>query len=140
MFIASVGDSKGEVPGLQSVATAIATLCLRSRSTGGFLLFLERVKSAGQQHRDRARRGHRLGPVLVEMFEMIGRQRAILRGERGALAVRQLLGVEADAKAVLRGGLEQALDLLRGEGDGVAISVDRRSPGRSWPRPGSACR
>ena len=36
MFIASVGDSKGEVPGLQSVATAIGTLCLRSSATGGF--------------------------------------------------------------------------------------------------------
>ncbi len=35
MFIARVGESNGEVPGLQSVATAIGTLCLRSRSTGG---------------------------------------------------------------------------------------------------------
>ena len=36
MFIASVGDSNGDVPGLQSVATAIGTLCLRSSATGGF--------------------------------------------------------------------------------------------------------
>ena len=36
MFIASVGDSIGEVPGLQSVAMAIGTLCLRSSATGGF--------------------------------------------------------------------------------------------------------
>jgi len=36
MFIASVGESMGDVPGLQSVATAIGTLCLRSSATGGF--------------------------------------------------------------------------------------------------------
>ena len=36
MFIARVGDSNGEVPGLQSVAMAIGTLCLRSNATGGF--------------------------------------------------------------------------------------------------------
>ena len=40
------------------------------------------------------------------------------------LLVRQLLGVEPDAEAVVRGGLEQALDLVRGEGDGVAEGVD----------------
>ena len=36
MFIARVGDSIGEVPGLQSVAMAIGTWCLRSSATGGF--------------------------------------------------------------------------------------------------------
>jgi hypothetical protein len=36
LLIASVGDSKGDVPGLQSVAMAIGTLCLRSSATGGF--------------------------------------------------------------------------------------------------------
>ena len=43
---------------------------------------------------------------------MVGRKRPILRGERGPVLVRQLLGVEADAQAVVRGGLEQALDLF----------------------------
>jgi len=55
---------------------------------------------------------------------MVGRQRTILRGERGAMLVRQLLGVKADAQAMVSGGLEQTLDLVRREGDGVAIGVD----------------
>ena len=64
------------------------------------------------------------GPGFVKMFEMIGRQGAILRGERGAMLVRELLGVEADAQAVVRGGLEDALDLFGSEGDGFAKGVD----------------
>ena len=55
---------------------------------------------------------------------MVRRQCAILRGERRALLVRQLLGVEADPEAMMGGGLEQPLDLLRGEGDGVAKGID----------------
>ena len=35
MFIASRIDVIGDVPGLQSVATAIGTPCLRKSSTGG---------------------------------------------------------------------------------------------------------
>jgi hypothetical protein len=35
MFIASSGEVSGEVPGLQSVATAIGTPARRSASTGG---------------------------------------------------------------------------------------------------------
>ena len=124
MFIASVGDSSGEVPGLQSVATAIGTLCLRSSATGGLLVFLQRIISAGQEHGDGAGGGHRLGAGFVEMLEMIGRQRAILRGERGAVLVRQLLGVKPDAQAVVRRGLEQPLDLVGREGDGFAECVD----------------
>ena len=35
MFMTSSGEVSGEVPGLQSVASAIGTPCLRSRSMGG---------------------------------------------------------------------------------------------------------
>ena len=35
MFITNGSESVGEVPGLQSVATAMATSCFRKRSTGG---------------------------------------------------------------------------------------------------------
>jgi hypothetical protein len=83
MLSISVGDSTGEVPGLQSVATAIGTPCLRSRSTGGFFVS-ERVEGAGQQHRDHARLGHRRDARLVGMFEMIGGQRAELGRQRRA--------------------------------------------------------
>ena len=40
LFIASSGNFSGEVPGLQSVATAMGTPALRNRSTGGFRLSL----------------------------------------------------------------------------------------------------
>ena len=79
MFIARVGDRRGEVPGLQSVATAIGTLCSRSIATGGFLLFLERVEGAREQDRDRTSGSHRLRAGLVEMLEMIGRKRVDIR-------------------------------------------------------------
>ncbi len=86
--------------------------------------FAQRIKSAGKQHRDRARRRHRRRAGFVEMFEMIGRQRMEARGERGAVLVGQLLGMEADRQAVRGRGLEQALGLRRGEGDALAESID----------------
>ena len=55
---------------------------------------------------------------------MVGRERAISRGKRGAVLVRQLLGVEPDAQAVMRRRLEHPLDLFRREGDRLAKSVD----------------
>ena len=112
MFIAKVGDSKGEVPGLQSVAIAIGHLVLAQQVDGRLAIFLQRIEGAGQEHRDRAGRGHRFGAGFVEMFEMVGRKRAIFGGERGAVLVRQLLGVKLHSKAVLGGGLEHPLDLF----------------------------
>ena len=55
---------------------------------------------------------------------MVGGQSAILRGERGAGLVGELLGMELDPEAVLAGRAEQALDLVRGESDGVAERID----------------
>src|SRR4051794_33958832 len=55
---------------------------------------------------------------------MIGRKRAILRGERRPLLVGQLLGMEPDAQAMVGGGLEQPLDLFRSESYRIAKSVD----------------
>ncbi len=124
MFIARVGDSIGEVPGLQSVATAIATLCLRSIADRRLARFLERVKGARQEHRDGAGRGHRLGAGLVEMLEMVGAERMIFCGQRGALLIGQLLGVETHREAVRGRGLEQPLDLLGGERHAFAKGVD----------------
>ena len=40
----------------------------------------------------------------VEMFEVIGRQRLVAGGERGAVLIAELLGVEADREAVGAGG------------------------------------
>ena len=124
MFIASVGESSGEVPGLQSVATAIGTLCLRSSVDGRLPLLLQRIESAGEKHGDGARRGHRLRAGFVEMLEMIGGKRAIFGRERGAVLVRQLLGMKPHAQAVVRRRLEQPLDLVGREGDRVAEGID----------------
>src|SRR5437868_9207990 len=88
------------------------------------LVFLKRIISARQKHRDRAGGGHRPGARVVEIFEMVGGQGAILSGERGALAVGQLLGMKTDPKAMVGGRLEQPLDLVRSEGDSFAESVD----------------
>ena len=65
--------------------------------------FLERIKGAGQQHRDGAGAGHGLGAGRVEMLEMVGRQRLVAGGQLGAALVGQLLGVEADARGRGRG-------------------------------------
>src|SRR5438034_10887205 len=48
----------------------------------------------------------------------------MLGGKRSAMLVRQLLGVKADAEAMHGRSLEQALDLVRSEGDGVAKGID----------------
>ena len=88
----------GDVPGLESVATAIGRRCLRMSSIGGALSFLQHIIRAGQQHRDDARARHRGEAVLVRIFEMIGRQRAELGGKRRAARIRQLIGVQLDRK------------------------------------------
>ena len=88
MLSIRVGDRTGEVPGLQSVATAIGTPWRRSRSTGGLRRLAQRVEGAGQQHRDHARRCAIASmPGLVGMLEMVGRERAEFGRERGAVEV-----------------------------------------------------
>src|SRR3546814_3124090 len=59
------------------------------------------------------------------MFEMIRRQRAVARGKRGAVAVRQLLGMDLDRQAVRSGGLEHAFGLRGGETHAFAKGIDR---------------
>ncbi len=58
------------------------------------------------------------------MFEMVGGQCVEPRGELGAAAVAQLLGVELDPEAMALRGLEQLLDLMREEADPFAKAVD----------------
>ena len=58
------------------------------------------------------------------MLEMVRGQCAMLGRQRSAMLVRQLLGVKAHPEAMFRGRLEQAIDLLGGEGDRLAECVD----------------
>ena len=46
-LIAAVIEASGDVPGLQSVATAIATPCLRNRSIGGSTVSLSISQAPG---------------------------------------------------------------------------------------------
>ena len=74
----------GEVPGLESVAIAIGRRCFTHERDRRRVSFLEHIIRAGQQHRDDARARHRGEASFVRIFEMIGRERAELGGERGA--------------------------------------------------------
>ena len=54
MFMVSSSEVSGEVPGLQSVASAIGTPCRRNSVDRRRLRLAQEVEGAGQQHRDRA--------------------------------------------------------------------------------------
>src|SRR5690242_17988195 len=58
------------------------------------------------------------------MLEVVRGKRPILRGQCCAVLIRQLLGVEPHAQTMVRGGLEEALDLLRREGDGFTKGIN----------------
>ncbi len=83
------------------------------------------VIGAGQQHRDRAGLRHRLRIRLVGMFEMISRERTMMRGEAGAVQCRELLGMELDGQASGARGVEHAVGLLGGEADPLTEGVHR---------------
>jgi hypothetical protein len=78
-------------------------------------------------------RRHRGDAGRVEMFEMIGRQRADSGRERGAVLVGELLGMELDRQREARGGGEDALGLGGGEADALAERVDRIGQPRARP-------
>ena len=79
---------------MQSVATAIGTPARRSASTGGTAGSREHVGRAGQQHRHRAGRSQRRDAGGRRVLEVVGRQRAVPGGQRGAAAVAELVGVQ----------------------------------------------
>ena len=58
-FIASSGETSGEVPGLQSVAIAMGMASSRNRASGGSLRFAQEVRGAREQHGDRSGLGER---------------------------------------------------------------------------------
>ena len=59
MFMVSSSEVSGEVPGLQSVASAIGTPCLRNSVDRRLLRLADEVEGAGQQHGDGAGLRHR---------------------------------------------------------------------------------
>ena len=138
MLSASRSEVIGDVPGLQSVATAIGTPMLAQEGDRRRLRLAQHIKGAGQQRRDDARVRHRRDALLVGIFEMIGRQRAEVGGKRRAAAVRQLIGMQLDRKPSAPRRGEHARDLVAREGDRLAKAVDGvdqrlrpRAPGAS---------
>jgi hypothetical protein len=73
MFMASSSELIGDEPGLQSVATAIGTWCLRKSSMGGSCCFAQRVERAGHDAGHRAGGGHCRYAVFIQVFEVIRR-------------------------------------------------------------------
>ena len=55
---------------------------------------------------------------------MIGGERAVARGERGAAEIGELLGVQFYGQAMRTGGIEDAGDLGGREGDALAEPID----------------
>ena len=125
MFIVSSSEVSGEVPGLQSVATAIGTPCLRKSSTGGRFRLAQEVERARQKHRDRSGRRHGRDAGFVRVFEMIGGQRAETGRQPRAASVGQLIGMQLDWQIETPRRVEHARDLLGREGDAFAEAIHR---------------
>ena len=124
MLSISSGDSVGDEPGLWSVAMAIGTPAARRAATGGSLRLAQEVERAGQENGDGAGRRHRRDAVGADVFEVVARQRAVFGGERRAVLVAQLLGVQLDRQAEPSRRVEDAPRLRGGEADAVAEAVD----------------
>ena len=89
------------------------------------LLLAQDVERAGKQHRDGSGARHGGDAVLVGIFEMIGRERAMLGGEPGAVQVRELVGMQLDRQRGRPRGGKYARGLLRRERDALAERIDR---------------
>ena len=142
-FSISTSEITGDVPGLQSVATAIGTPCARSVRDRRHPRFAQDVKGAGQHHGDRTRTRERRHARIVRVFEMIDRQRAEFGGQRGAPRIGQLVGVQLDRQSMRARRLEYAPRLRGREGnalaeriDGVGQTLARRRSGSSRGRRG----
>ncbi len=83
------------------------------------------IERTRQHDGDGAGPGHRRHPVLIGIFEMIGRERAEPRRERGAMQVRQLIGMQANRKAEGLGLCKYLRSLFHREGDALAERIDR---------------
>ncbi len=88
------------------------------------MLLTGEVEGTGQKRSDGAAGGHRGDARLVEMLEMVGGEGIVVRGERGAMEVGELLGMELDGQAMGDGGGEDAVGLFGREADALAERVD----------------
>jgi hypothetical protein len=89
------------------------------------LRFAQHVVGAGQENRHRPGLGHRGRALLVGVFEMIRRERAVRGGELRPAEIGELVGVELEGKAERLRRREHPRGLLGREGDPLAEGVDR---------------
>ena len=125
MLSASRIEVSGEVPGFESVATAIGTPMFAEERDRRRLPLAQSVERARQQDRDDAGVRHRFDARFVGIFEMVGGEGAELGRQRRAAAVRQLVGVKLDRQSEAPGRVEHKRDLRDGERDALAERVDR---------------
>ena len=128
----SLIDVSGEEPGLQSVAMAMGTLCGAEQGDRRRLRLAQEIEGAGEKHGDGPCFRERCDAVLVEIFEVVGRQRAVARRQPGAAEIGKLLGVKLHRKPMRLRRVEYPGHLLRRKGDPLAESID----GISEPAPG----
>ena len=88
------------------------------------LPFAQGIEGPGQKNGDRSGRRQRAGIVFGRVFDVIGGQRAILRGQRRTAQMRQLFGMELHRKPKRLRAVEDAGDLGRAECDPFAEPVD----------------
>ena len=73
----------------------------------------KRVEGSRQDDSDGAGGGHCRDALLVQILEMVGRQRPVSGRECRAAEVRELFGVKLDRQAERPGSVEDPADLLR---------------------------
>ena len=88
------------------------------------LLLADEIERARQNHRNGAGPGHRRDAFVVGIFKMIGRKRAEARGKRGAVQVRELIGMKTNGQAERLRFRKDTRGLLRRERDAFAEGID----------------
>ena len=126
MFIASSSEVSGEVPGLQSVASAIGTPCGaqgRDRRQPGLA---HEVEGAGQQRRRPCPAAAMAAAPASSRYSRWSADRApCSAASAAAVEVGELVGVQLDRQAVRPWRPRTRGDLGRRKGDALAEGVDR---------------
>ena len=94
-------------------------------SSGGSFVSRSTWKAPGSSTATVPRRGHRAHAGFAGVFDVVGRQPAEFRRERGAAEVAELVGVQLHRQAERARRLEHAPRLRRREADAFAERIDR---------------
>ena len=95
---------------------------LRDGGKFGFAQYMERT---GQQHRNRAMRGHRPHTVIAGVFDMVGGQAIELCHQRSTAQIAELVGVQLHRNAQCTRYVEYTPGLCRRKPDALAKRIHR---------------